>query len=287
MDIGFVANGRPEEVLARAASLGFDGVELCFNTGSACDLDTWTGDDTRRLRDLMVAKGVKVLAVAAFGDHHVSPDAAVRGRAAAHMGRAIELARHLGANVVTCMAFGDPASPPEAQVELFGRVFGEYARRAEDQGVRIGIENWPCVRRGPGLLPLNLAYCPAMFERLFDAVPSTAVGLEFDPSHLFWQGADYIGAIRQFADRLVFTHAKDTEVLEDRLGEVGIYGDGWWRYRLPGLGHIDWEAAASALAEVGYRSGIVIEHEDPVFEGERFDEGLAIGLKYLRQVLKA
>jgi sugar phosphate isomerase/epimerase len=117
-------------------------------------------------------------------------------------------------------------------------------------------------------------------------VPSTAVGLEYDPSHLYWQGIDYLAAIHRFADRLVFAHAKDTEVMQDRLGQAGIYGSGWWRYRLPGLGELDWEAIAGALAEVGYRNGIVIEHEDPVFSGERFEEGLAIGLKYLRQVLK-
>lgn len=287
MDIGFVANGRPEEVLGRAARLGFDGVELCFGSGGACDLDTWTADDTRRVRDLMAATGAKILTVAAFWDHHLAPDQAARERAAAHMRRAIELAPELGTSVVTCMAFGDPKVKPADQVELFGRVFGEYARWAEDRGVRIGIENWPGVRYEGGIQIGNLAYSTDMFQRLFEAVPSKAVGLEYDPSHLFWQGIDYVGAIRQFADRLVFLHAKDTEIMQDRLGQVGIYGDGWWRYRLPGLGEQDWEAIAGALAQVGYRSGVVIEHEDPLFAGERFEEGLAVGLKFLRQVLKA
>ncbi len=286
MDIGFVASGTPQAVLERAARLGFDGVELCFGWGGPCDLERWAADDTRRLQDVMAKTGARVLTVASFGAHHLSPDRAARERAAAEMARAIALAPQLGTRVVTCMAFGDPALPPEEQVPLFGQVFGEYARRAEDHGVRIGIENWPCVRDEHGLRARNLAYTPAMFARLFDAVPSKAVGLEYDPSHLFWQGADYIGVIRQFADRLVFMHAKDTEVLDERLGQVGIYGHGWWRYRLPGLGQIDWDDVARALAEVGYRTGIVIEHEDPVFEGDRFEEGLSVGLKFLRQALK-
>jgi sugar phosphate isomerase/epimerase len=172
------------------------------------------------------------------------------------------------------------------QVALFGKVFGEYARWAEDKGVRIGLENCPHVHTEHGIQIGNIAYTPELFEEMFNAVPSLAVGLEYDPSHFYWLGVDYVGVIHQFAERMVYAHAKDTEVLEDRLGQVGIYGNGWWRYRMPGMGEVDWEAIARALAEIGYTTGMVIEHEDPVFEGERFEEGLAMGLKFLRQTLK-
>lgn len=286
MDIGFVANGQPAEVLERAARLGLEGVELCFRTNGPCDLERWTADDTRRVVDLVASTGARILTVASFWDRHLSPDPAVRQQAAANMRRAIELAPQLGTRVVTCMAFGDPTQRPEAQVQMFGQVFGEYARIAEDNGVRIGIENYPAVRQEPGLIITNLGSTPALFEMLFDAVPSKAVGMEYDPSHYYWQGADYVDVIRRFADRMVFMHAKDTQVFKDRLGQVGIYGQGWWRYRLPGLGEVDWDAIARALAEIGYRTGLVIEHEDPVFSGERFEEGLAIGARFLRQVLK-
>ena len=292
MDIGFVANsgfvaiGPVEGVLKQAARLGYDGVELCFSWGSPCDLETWTADDTSRLRDLVAATGVKVLSIASFWARHVSPDPAARERARTEMARAIDLASQLGTAVATCMALGDLTVPPDKQVPLFGEVFGEYARRAEDHGVRIGIENWPGVRTENGIQISNLAYSPEMFERLFDAVPSKAVGLEYDPSHLVWQGCDPVRPIRQFADRLVTFHAKDTQILKETLDRTGIYGRGWRCYRLPGMGQIDWNAMANALAEVGYRAGIIIEHEDHVFSGQRFDEGLAVGLKFLRQVLR-
>ena len=286
MNIGYLTNDRPEQVLGRAAELGFDGIELGFNTGGANDLECWTDDDTKRTVDLIDETGVRILSVASYWVNHVSPDRSTRKQAASVMGQVLKLASQLGAKVMTCMAFGDPTKPAEDQVELFGQVFGEYARQAEDLGVRIGIENWPGVRKEGGIYIRNLAYSPAMFERLFDAVPSTAVGLEFDPSHLYWQGADPVRAIGDFADRLVIFHAKDTEVLKDELGRVGIYGDGWWRYRLPGLGNLDWDAIARALTEVGYRGDVIIEHEDPVLAGERFDEGLSVGLKFLRQVLR-
>jgi sugar phosphate isomerase/epimerase len=286
MNIGYVASGNPAESLRRAAQLGFDGIELCFAWGSPCDLERWTDDDTKRVHDLVAETGAKVLSVASYWARHLSPDQAARERAAAEMARAISLAPQLGTNVVTCMAFGDPTVPPEKQVDLFGQVFGEYARMAEDHGVRIGIENWPGIKMEHGIQIGNLAYSPAMFERLFEAVPSRAVGLEFDPSHLYWQNVDPVSTLRQFADRLVFMHAKDTEVLQDKLRHVGIYGSGWWRYRMPGMGQIAWDSLARTLAEIGYRAGIVIEHEDPVFARERFDEGLSLGLKFLRQVLK-
>ncbi len=287
MNIGYVANGvKPAEALGQAARLGFDGVELGFSWGTPCDLDPWTPDDTRRACDEVAKSGAKILAITTGWANHLAPDQAGRDHAFANMLKAIELAPQLGTGVVTCNAFGDPAQRPEKQVKLFGQVFGEYARRAEDKGVRIGIENCPHCHTEHGIQIGNVAYTPALFDQLFDAVPSTAVGLEYDPSHFFWLGVDYVGAVRRYADRLVYMHAKDTEVLRDRLGQVGIYGDGWWRYRMPGMGQVDWERIARALAEVGYRTGVVIEHEDPVFEGARFEEGLSLGLKFLRGALK-
>jgi sugar phosphate isomerase/epimerase len=285
MNIGFVAAGKPEDVLAQAARLGFDGVELAFMWDSPCDLEKWTSDDSKRVQDVIAKSGAKVLAITTGWANHLASDAANRERAIRIMNRAIEVAPELGTRLVTCNAFGDPAIPPEKHVQLFGQVFGEYARHAEDCGVRIGIENCPHVHAEHGIQIGNVAYSPELFEMLFDAVPSQAVGMEYDPSHFYWLGIDYVRVIREFADRIVYVHAKDTEVLKDRLGKVGIYGQGWWRYRVPGLGQVDWQAIAGALRDIGYDAGMVIEHEDPVYEGERFEEGLTLGLSFLKKLL--
>ena len=287
MNIGFVANGKPEDVLRQAARLGFDGVELGFRKGGPCDPLLWKDDDTKRLRDLMAETGVKVLTVGMFGEQNLSPDKTVREQSRKNMEWAIRLAPQLGTNIVTTLALGDPHEWPAKQVGLFGEVFGGLARVAEDNGVRIGIENWPAATIDQGIRIRNLAYSPEMFEQIFDAVPSLAIGLEYDPSHLYWQGVDYVQVIRDFADRMVFMHAKDTEILSAEFSRVGIYGRGWWRYRIPGLGEVDWDAVTTALVEIGYNAGVVIEHEDSVFSGDRFDEGLTIGLKFLKQTLKA
>lgn len=133
---------------------------------------------------------------------------------------------------------------------------------------------------------VNIAYTPEHWDKMFDAVPSPALGLEFDPSHLCWQGIDYLWAVRQYADRIYHIHAKDTEILVERRNQCGnLAPGGWWRYRIPGWGEINWTKFISALCEIGYAGGIAIEHEDPIFIGERRVEGLILGYKHLSERL--
>lgn len=68
-------------------------------------------------------------------------------------------------------------------------------------------------------------------------------------------------------------HAKDTELLPERRYRGGINGDPY-RFRIPGYGAINWTTFIAALDEIGYTGGVAIEHEDPLYSGERFDEGL-------------
>lgn len=89
---------------------------------------------------------------------------------------------------------------------------------------------------------------------------------------------DCIEATRRFGDRIFHTHAKDTEILPSKLTEVGIIGSGWWRYRMPGGGVINWQGFISALRESGYDHVLNIEHEDPFFKGM---EGLLMEKRYL------
>jgi sugar phosphate isomerase/epimerase len=120
-----------------------------------------------------------------------------------------------------------------------------------------------------------MAFSPEIWKAMFDAVPSRALGLEIDPSHLVFLGIDYIQAILDFGDRIVHFHAKDIDIDERKRGVLGFYGqafgplqgfgNGWWRFRAPGWGVIDWHRVISALTEVGYEGNIDIEHEDEVF----------------------
>ncbi len=148
-------------------------------------------------------------------------------------------------------------------LRIFAEVYGPMAEYAEQRGVRIAFET--AGRGGP---EGNLAHSPELWDAMFEAVPSPALGLSFDPSHLVWlQIPDVPAVIRAYRSRIYHVDGKDVEILPSRLARQGILGSGWWRYRLPGVGQLDWRAIFSALSEIGYDGYVSIENEDPVFPG--------------------
>ena len=188
--------------------------------------------------------------------------------------KVIEAASLLDVNVVCTLAGGPKAGKDKKQtiIEDFPEVFGPLADEAKAHGLKIAFENW---------FATNLQGLDH-FQAVLEAVPSNALGFNFDPSHLFWQQIDYIEAVHRFGNRIFHTHAKDTEILPFRLREIGVLGRGWWRYRIPGWGDIDWTAYVTALKEVGYDYVLSIEHEDPFFSPE---EGFLKGKEYLERLL--
>jgi sugar phosphate isomerase/epimerase len=117
----------------------------------------------------------------------------------------------------------------------------------------------------------NLHVSPALWRRIFNELGSNNIGLNYDPSHLVWQHIDYVRCIREFGDRIVHVHAKDTRIDEDKLYEHGILGLGWHTPKIPGLGDVRWGEVFSALTDVGYRGPVCIEVEDRAFEGSLED----------------
>jgi sugar phosphate isomerase/epimerase len=180
----------------------------------------------------------------------------------------------------------DTSIPATAQLEGFKQVFGPAADEAERRGVDLVFENWP--NNGN-----NLAFSPETWQAIFEAIPSARLALCFDPSHLVWLGIDYLKAAREFAPKIKYVHGKDTEILEDGRNRYGIYGrqfggrGGWWRYRLPGWGVVDWPAFLTILYDTGYDHIIAVEHEDPVWRGSeaRFKRGLILARQYLSRYL--
>ena len=167
----------------------------------------------------------------------------------------------------------DPSISLEDNVARYKEVYSHVAELAEEKGVLIGFENWPG-GRGPFGEGGNLAVTPEAWGLIFDAVPSKQIGLEFDPSHLIWQWIDVCAAFDEFSDRVYVLHAKDTEIFEDRVRRSGVFRrGGWWRYRLPGFANFDWHRLFATAHERGFDGSVVIEHEDPVFSGDRRLEG--------------
>lgn len=177
----------------------------------------------------------------------------------------------------------EPSISLEENVERYKEVYSQVAELAAEKGVKIGFENWPAGT--PYGENGSLAVTPAAWELMFEAVESDEIGLEFDPSHLIWQGIDPLLAVEEFVGHINMVHCKDTEIFKERLNKVGAFYRGWWRYRLPGFAEFDWEKFFAILHEKGYDGNAVIEHEDPVFSGERRLEGFHRCGKFLSKCI--
>ena len=174
-------------------------------------------------------------------------------------------------------------------------VFRPLVDHAGEAGVKLIIEN--CVMEGwhPDGYPGNLAYSPELWEWMF----SLGLYLNYDPSHLLWMGIDPVEAVRPYVDRIPHAQAKDIELdlaARNRFGWPGraVQRDdpwdvGWWRYRVPGRGQVDWNRLVDVLYEGGFDGVLSVEHEDPLWGGteDRVEIGLEIAHRTLRPLIVA
>lgn len=231
----------------------------------------------RRLGFLLYATGAVV-------PRDLSRDAQEQEALAQRMTEAIDWAHKHGIGIITHLVGKDPALSGDENIAVFRDVYTPIAAHAEKRNVKLAFENWP--RNGT-----MLATTPEMWDAMFEAVPSLALGLCYDPSHFYWQGIDYIQPIHDFADRIYHAHAKDTELLSAGQNAFGIYGRQlertapaqWWRYRLPGFGAVDWHRYLDALYQTGYDQAFSVEHEDPLWAGteEQALQGLRLSHQFL------
>lgn len=136
-------------------------------------------------------------------------------------------------------------------------------------------------------------YNPESALKLRAAVGDT-IGVNFDPSHLIWQGVDPVAAIKTLgkAGAIYHFHAKDTKVDKQNTAENGVldtkpYSDEInrsWIFRSCGYGndYSYWKEMVSALIMVGYDNALSIEHEDSLMS---MNEGLEKAVAFLKQVI--
>jgi len=207
-----------------------------------------------------------------------------------HLRRVIAAARLLEVPVVNTFIGRDWTRSVEDNWPRFLDTWKPLVALAQDQGVRIAIENCPMLftrDEWPG--GKNLAVSPAIWRRMFEAIPSANFGLNYDPSHMIWQHMDYLKPIEDFRDRLFHLHAKDVRIDRRRLDEVGIlaHPNDYHTPKLPGLGDVDWGRFCSVLSDAGYQGPVCIEVEDRAFEGSlaRRQAALRQGGRFLRNFL--
>jgi len=290
MQLGFVSAIFPdltlEEVVAFAADEGFGCVEImCWPPGGAdrryagvthIDVTRLDEQQAGRIRDLVRRLGITISALGYY-PNPLDPNLENRRVFIEHLKRVVAAAPRLDVRIVNTFIGRDPARSIEENWPLLQQIWPELVRHAEATGVKLAIENCPMLfslDEWPG--GKNLAVSPAIWEAMFQEIPSPHFGLNFDPSHLVWQHIDYVRCVREFGQRIFHVHAKDTRVDADRLYSLGILGLGWHTPKLPGLGDVDWGKLFSALTDAGYLGPICIEVEDRAFEGSLADRKRAL-----------
>ncbi|WP_019180163.1 sugar phosphate isomerase/epimerase family protein [Microbacterium yannicii] len=271
-----------------------------FNPYGHCDPGELVASAARRddFLGVFADKGVN-LAILNANSNPIHPDPEVSVPHAKDLRDSIVLSRQLGLDRVNVMSgsvgSGRGATLPtwslvpwesgllevrDYQLSVAVSFWTEVAALAEENDVKLAFE----------IHPHMVTYSPASLERFIDAVGSDYLGVNLDPSHLFWQGIDPSRFARRFAGRIWHVAAKDTVLVEDAIAEWGLLDDrytyipadekpqplggrylttrpaqdGPWHFVAAGRGH-DTQWWTDFLADVrvaGFDGAVCIENED-------------------------
>jgi sugar phosphate isomerase/epimerase len=303
LDLGFVtaifADDDFETVLDFASNNGFACVEvMCWPKGLAerryagvthIDVDQLDDDAVKEIQALLKKKGVYISGLGYY-PNPLDPDHEKRDFYFGHIKKVITAAARLGVPVVNTFIGRDPRLNLQENLEQFKAYWPPVIAHAEQQGVKIGIENCPMLftyDEWPG--GKNLAISPAIWEQMFEIIQSAHFGLNYDPSHMIWQHMDYLKPLLEFKHKLFHIHLKDAKVFKDKLDRVGIMATPleYHSPKLPGLGDVDWRKFLDGVRESGYTGPVVIEFEDKMYETskEKIVEGMLKARDYLRPFL--
>ena len=303
MELGFASAIFPDlpldEVIQFASSQDFSCVELmCWPKGKAdrryagvthIDVVGLTEARARQILELTESAGVSISGLGYY-PNPLAPDSDEAQVYIDHLKQVIQAAALLKVNLVNTFIGRDWTVSIDDNWPRFKEVWPPLVEYAADRGVRIGIENCPMLftqDEWPG--GKNLAYCPAIWRRMFEEIPSDSFGLNYDPSHLVWQRIDYVNPLFEFAGRIFHVHAKDARLDQNKLDDVGILATPleYHTPKLPGLGDVNWGRFFSVLGDVGYDGAVCIEVEDRVYEDslESRKAALRQSARFLRQYL--
>jgi sugar phosphate isomerase/epimerase len=280
------------ELAPLAKSMGYDGLELAcwgdhFNVQEALQSERYVADKRRLLEqhglqcfaignhltgqavcDLIDERHKAILPAHVWGDGE--PEG-VRRRAAKEMQDTARAAAKFGAKTVTGFTGSSIwhalyAFPPTNQA-FWNKGFEDFAARwtpildmFEEVDVNFALE----------VHPTEIAFDIASSQRAIDAVKGHArFGFNFDPSHLGYQGVDYVKFLRSFGPRIFNVHMKDVWWGKGD-GTVGVFGGHtsfgdarrFWDFRSVGRGMIDFEGIIVALNDIRYAGPLSVEWED-------------------------
>lgn len=159
----------------------------------------------------------------------------------------------------------------------------EAAAIAADHGVTVCIEPHSA----------DVVYNAPTFLRLREEIGPT-IAMNFDPSHLWWQGIDPIAMVGAVGDAIETCHVKDASIDLRQVARDGALSpssyDRWderpWVFSTPGYGHSElfWSQLVLALRRAGYSGTLSIECEDPFLSpDDTLDKSVALLRRALPQ----
>ncbi len=216
MKLGFVSAILPDlslaEVLEFAAATGYTCVEvMCWPPSKAerryagithIDVTDFGPRQVAEVAQLTEQTGVEISGWGYY-PNPLAPDPEEAAVYVEHLKKVIVAAEQLAIGQVNTFVGRDWTKTVDGNWPRFLETWKPLIQFAEDHGVRVGIENCPMLfsdDEWPG--GKNLAKSPAIWRRMFNDIPSTSFGLNYDPSHMVWQQMDYVAPIREFADRI-------------------------------------------------------------------------------------
>lgn len=303
LDLGFVsailADNSFEEVVDFAAANNFKCVEMmCWPKGKAerryagvthIDVNALGKNEIAYIKDYLQQKNIYISALGYYPNPLVE-DAAQAKIFLDHIKKIIKAAVLLNIPVVNTFIGRDHTKSIDDNFKVFLKRWPAVIKFAEDNGINIGIENCPMYftkDEWPG--GKNLAISPAIWERMFEAIPSKNFGLNYDPSHMIWQQMDPIQPMYDFKDRMHHIHLKDAKLYKNKLDKVGIMAHPleYHSPKLPGLGDVNWNHFFTALTDIRYKGPVCIEVEDKAFEGSAasIEKAILTARNYLNQFI--
>ncbi|MGL9729087.1 sugar phosphate isomerase/epimerase family protein [Enterococcus sp. DIV0756] len=272
-----------EEMIDIVSDTGLECVEVaCWPKGKAerryagvshIDTKNLTAEKAQEILAYCKTKQVEISALAYY-PNPLDENLEKRQEVIDHLYTLIDAAKLLGVNLVTTFLGRMPSKSVSENLKEVAKVWPPIIQYAEEQEVKIGIENCPMLfteDEWPG--GQNLMTTPSNWRKIFEILDSDHFGINYDPSHFVWQHIDYIEPLYEFKDKLFHVHYKDIKLYPNKLKDVGIMATPleYMSPKLPGLGDVDWGKYVSALTDIGYNGYTCIEVEDRAYESDYED----------------
>lgn len=295
-----------DQTLDYLAGLGVEAVELGaggYARSAHCPIEALLGSDRkcRELRSAIRSRGLRISALNAAGNP-LHPQRKHAAAFDADFTKVLRLAHRLEVEVVINFSGCPGGAPGDKSPNWVTCPWPpDYAEILDYQWNKVVIPYWRkkvAAARREGIRKIALEMHPGFVvynpETLLKlrAAAGPAIGANFDPSHLFWQGIDPAAAVRALQGCIWHVHAKDTAVHEWNSAVNGTldtkhYRDELnraWIFRTVGYGHSRqfWCNFISALRMTGYDGVLSMEHEDSLMTAR---EGLEKGVRFLQGIV--